>query len=368
MFNDTKVYIKNKRISIISINDSIYDNNFHEHKHNESLILKTKPKININNKKYITPKKINTPINKRNSKLKNFSTMYKSKDCISLLKAKKMFLQKYSKYKLKNMNYKAASSFCSFTSGIVSPNNKKNNSSRDKFHIFSEKRENKQNNKSIAPKKYSSKNISSFNSNDYNYLSINLLMNYKKKKSVIKKNKKNYKTKNISFFNRNDYNYLGINLLINNKKKKSVIKKSKMKYKTRNIIHNKNIENIKKSVINLNFETKDQTQINKKIKIKIKTNNDKNNKTNNDKFIKPINSERFRFNKNLNYNSSLLFKNSTRKMCRKKNEKKSCKILDFSFENNCDIIIDNKEKDKSNNNSNCNNVTNRKIKVIKFKK
>ena len=331
MFNDTKVYIKNKRISIISINDSIYDNNFHEHKHNESLILKTKPKININNKKYITPKKINTPINKRNSKLKNFSTMYKSKESTSLLKAKKMFLQKYSKYKMKNKNYKAASSFSSFTSGIVSPNNKKNNSSRDKFHIFSEKRENKQNNKnnkSIALKKYSSKNISSFNSNDYNYLSINLLMNYKKKKSVIKK--------------------------------------SKMKYNTRNIVPNKNIENIKKCVINLNFETKYKTPINKKIKIKTK--NDKNNNTNNDKCIKPINSERFRFNKNLNYNSSLLFKNSTRKMCRKKTEKKSCKIQDFSFENNCDIIIDNKEKDKSNNNSNCNNVTNGKIKVIKIKK
>ena len=323
MFNDTKVYIKNKRISIISINDSIYDNNFHEHKQNESLILKTKPKININ-KKYITPKKVSAPINKRNSKSKNFSTMYKSKDCTSLLKAKKMFLQKYSKYKMKNRNYKSASSFSSFTSGIVSPNNKKNNSSKDKFYIFSEKRENKQNNKSITPKKYY--------------------------------------PKNISFFNRNDYNYLGINLLMNNKKKKSVVKKSKMKYKTRN----KNNENIKKCVINLNFETKDQTPINEKIKIK--TNNDKNNNTNNDKFIKPINSERFRFNKNLNNNSSLLFKNSIRKMCRKKTEKKSCKIQDFSFENNCDIIIDNKEKDKSNNNSNCNNVTNRKIKVIKIKK
>ena len=322
MFSDTKVYIKNKRISIISINDSIYDNNFNEHKHVESLILKTKPEININNKKYITPKKITTPINKRKSKSKNFSTMYKSKESTSLLKAKKMFLQKYSKYKMKNKNYKEAFSFSSFTSGIVSPNNKKNSSSRDKFHVFSEKRENKQNN---APKKYS--------------------------------------LKNISFFNRNDNNYLGINLLMNNKKKKSVIKTSKMKYKTRNIIHNKNIENIKQS---MNFETKDKTPINEKIKIK--TNNEKNISTNKDKFIKPINSERFRFNNNINNNSNLLFKNSIIKICRKKTEKKSCKIQDFSFENNCDIIIDNKEKDKSNNNSNCNNVTNRKIKVIKIKK
>jgi hypothetical protein len=239
-----------------------------------------------------------------------------------------MFLQKYSKYKMKNRNYKAASSFTSFTSGIVSPNNKKNNSSRDKFHIFSEKRENKQNNKSNAPKKYSSKNI--------------------------------------SFFNRNDYNYLGINLLMNNKKKKSVIKKSKMKNKSRNINPNKKIENIKKCVINLNFGTKDKNPINEKVKIK--TYNDKNNKPNNDKFIKPINSERFRHNKNINYNSSLLFKNSMRKMSRKKPEEKTYKIQDFSFENNCNIIIGNKEKDKSNNNSNCNNVTNKKIKVIKIKK
>ena len=329
MFSDTKVYFKNKSISIISINDSIYDNNYHEHKNNESLILKTRPKININNKKYITPKKISSPINKRNSKSKIYSTMYKSKDCISLLKAKKMFLQKYSNYKLKNMNYKAASSFCSFTSAIVSPNNKINNSSRDKYLIFPENRENKQNNKnnkSIALKKYSSKNISSFNSNDYNYLSINLLMNYKKKKSVIKNNKKNYKTKNI--------------------------------------IPNKNIENIKKCVINLNFGAKDKTPINEKIKIK--TYNDKNSNTSNDKFIRSINSESFRFTKKINNDSSLVFKNSMRKMSRKKQEKKAYKIQDFSFENNYDIIIGNKEKDKSNNNSNCN--TNRKIKVIKIKK
>ena len=328
MFSDTKVYFKKKSISIISINDSIYDNNYHDHNHNESLILKTKPRININNKKYITPKKISSPINKRNSKSKIYSTMYKSKECISWLKSKKLFLEKYSKYKMKNMNYKTASLFGSFTSGIVSPNNKINNSSRDKFHIFSENRENKQNNKNVALKKHSSKNISLFNSNDYNYL--------------------------------------GINSLMNDKKKKSVIKKSKMKYKTRNIAPNKNIENIKKCVINLNLGTKDKSPINEKIKIK--TYNDKSSNTNNDKFIKPINSERFRNNKNIKNNSSLLFKNSMRKISRKKPEKKSCKIQDFSFEKNCDIIIGNKEKDKSSNNSNCNNSTNRKIKVIKIKK
>ena len=331
MFSDTKVYFKNKSISIVSINDSFYNNNYHDHKCNESLILKTKPKININNKKYITPKKIITPINKRNSNSKNFSTMYKSKEFISLLKAKKMFLQKYSKYKMKNMNYKAASFFSSFTSDIVSPNNKINNTSRDTFHIFSENRENKlnkQNNKKINLKKNSSKNI--------------------------------------SFFNGNDITYLCFNSLMNNKKKKSVIKKSKMKNKSRNINPNKKIENIKKCVINLNFGTKDKNPINEKVKIK--TFNDKNNKPNNDKFIKPINSERFRYNKNINYNSSLLFKNSMRKMSRKKPEEKTYKIQDFSFENNCNIIIGNKEKDKSNNNSNCNNVTNKKIKVIKIKK
>ena len=249
--------------------------------------------------------------------------MYKSKDCTSLIKAKKIFLEKYSKYKMKNMNYKAESLFSSFTSGIVSSNKKINNFSRDKFLIFPE---NKQNNKNIVLKKYSSKNISSFNSNNYNYL--------------------------------------GINSLMNNKKKKSVIKKSKKKYKTRNNIPNKNIENIKKCVINLNLGTKNKTPINEKIKIK--TYNDKNSNIINDKFIKPINSERFRFNKNINNNSSILFKNSMKKMSRKKPEKKACKIQDFSFENNCDIIIGNKEKDKSHSNSNCN--TNRKIKVIKIKK
>ncbi len=326
MFSDTRVFFKNKSISIISINDPIYDNNYHEHNNNESIKLKTKPKININNKKYITPKKIISPINKRNSKSKIYSTMYKSKDCTSLLKAKKMFLQKYSKYKMKNMNYKTDSLFSSFTSGIVSPNNKIKYSSRDKLLIFPENRENKQNNKNIALKKYSSKNISSFNSKDYNYLDINSLMN--------------------------------------NKKKKSVIKKSKKKYKTRNIIPNKNIENIKKCVINLNLGTKDKIPINKKIKIK--TYNDKSISIINDKNIKPINSERFRFNKNINNNSSILFKNTMRKMSKKKPEEKACKIQDFSFENNYDIIIGNKEKDISNNNSNC--TTNRKIKVIKIKK
>ena len=326
MFSDTKVYFKNKRISIISINDSFYDNNYNGHKHNESLILKTKPKIN-NNKKYITPKKINTPINKNNSKAKIFSTMYKSKESAYLLKAKKIFLEKYSKYKMKNMNYMAASAHGSFTSGIVSPNNK-NKTLKNKFQIFSENRGNKQ---------------------------------------IIKNNPlKKYSSKNISFFNNNDYNYLGINSLMNNKKKKSVIKKSKKKNKTRNILPTKNIENIKKCVINLNLGAKDKTPINEQIKVK--TYNDRSCHGSNDKFIKPVNSERFRFNENKNNNSGLLFKNSMRRMNGKKPEKKSIKIQDFSFENNCDIIIGSKEKDKSINNSNCNNATNRKIKVIKIKK
>ena len=295
---------------------------------NESLILKSKSLKKDTNKKFITPikNKIDTSLYKKNlkySKTKTKSTTaYKSKENTNIIKTKKIFLQKNSKNKTRNMNYKINSSISCFNKNLPSTKNK-TNITRDNSHKL-------------------------LLNNPINESSRALYYSFL------------YNSNNLNHY-RNFFNNSSRNIFSNSYKNIFLLKKnfnitSKKKSLKRLYISDKKIKNIKKCQINLNMDKSDN----------LLNNNNISTKASAHRFIK---SERIE----LELNGRKQDQNTSKNIDKTKVSENKYKIQDFSFKKNCNFNIFNKgkENDKFINkidSDNLNNNTNIKIKVIKHKR